>query len=311
MRLLIFVAAGALAWAQQGSLSGPVEGWYFDASERALRPVIGIPGAAYLGPSMITDLDAGSVAPNGKRAVVVRRGTLWLGALEQQWTWTSLGGPLAVSRIAWDRASAAVAIQSADSQTIALWRSIDDQAERSAIAEIPPGEITALAVEAGGKAVLAALPDGIYRLDSEGARQVAAVSGASALVLDPSGDLYAADRGRGEIVRIRHYVEPAGVELVAGGFEELGAMALAAGGRSLLVGSAQKLLTMDLATASVTAERAVPVTPALLEPLGDNGLIALNSRARAGDVLHVLDLRANSGVWFIPAGRLTFPAALF
>lgn len=56
MRRILFLAAGAAALAaQQGSVSGPVAGYVFDAPARALRPVVGIPGAAYIG----TALDAG------------------------------------------------------------------------------------------------------------------------------------------------------------------------------------------------------------------------------------------------------------
>jgi hypothetical protein len=50
MRVLMFAGAIAAALpAQQGRISGPVTGYVFDASARAIRPVLGVPGAAIMG----------------------------------------------------------------------------------------------------------------------------------------------------------------------------------------------------------------------------------------------------------------------
>ncbi|MGA3079142.1 MAG: hypothetical protein ABSG56_36370 [Bryobacteraceae bacterium] len=76
MRLLI--AFGALAisgWAQPSAgVAGPVTGFIFDAQLGAVRPMLGIPGAAYLGNGVAIGLDAASVAPDGSAALAVERG---------------------------------------------------------------------------------------------------------------------------------------------------------------------------------------------------------------------------------------------
>jgi hypothetical protein len=41
----IVLAASGVLTAQQGNLSGPVAGFVFDGSGRAMRPIQGIPGA--------------------------------------------------------------------------------------------------------------------------------------------------------------------------------------------------------------------------------------------------------------------------
>jgi hypothetical protein len=46
---VITVACAPLSWAQTGSLNGPVAGYVYDSAAQALRPVLGIAGAATLG----------------------------------------------------------------------------------------------------------------------------------------------------------------------------------------------------------------------------------------------------------------------
>ena len=60
--ILGLVSAGSVR-AQQGSLSGPVEGYTFDAPTRSVRAVIGFPGAASFGPALRDGLDFASIAP--------------------------------------------------------------------------------------------------------------------------------------------------------------------------------------------------------------------------------------------------------
>jgi hypothetical protein len=65
------IGAGMM-WAQQGSLAGPVTGIVFDRSARALRPVLGIPGASVFGDPMDLGLgvETAWVAPLQNAAVV-------------------------------------------------------------------------------------------------------------------------------------------------------------------------------------------------------------------------------------------------
>src|SRR2546421_2984166 len=51
------------ARAQQTSLSGPIEGFTFDAPTGSFRAVIGLPGSASLGPAILSGFGSGSVAP--------------------------------------------------------------------------------------------------------------------------------------------------------------------------------------------------------------------------------------------------------
>src|SRR5271165_3138115 len=54
--------------------SGPITGYICDTSSRAIRPMIGFPGSAYVGASLVSGIDAASVAPNGSSALVEQKG---------------------------------------------------------------------------------------------------------------------------------------------------------------------------------------------------------------------------------------------
>jgi hypothetical protein len=67
------VSGGCLA-AQQGSLTGPVEAYTFDAPTRSLRAVIGFAGAASFGPALRDNLEFAAVAPRQNYGIGFQRG---------------------------------------------------------------------------------------------------------------------------------------------------------------------------------------------------------------------------------------------
>jgi len=77
MRLITPLLFGILATAvasAQVAVKGPIEGFLFDAPTGALRAVVGVPGSATLGPSMLDGLDFGSVAPRQSYAIIFQAG---------------------------------------------------------------------------------------------------------------------------------------------------------------------------------------------------------------------------------------------
>jgi DNA-binding beta-propeller fold protein YncE len=69
----LVLAAGSVLVAQQGSLAGPVAGFIYDSSGRALRPVQGVPGASLIGGpvNLGLDLSAAYVSPRQDSVLVV------------------------------------------------------------------------------------------------------------------------------------------------------------------------------------------------------------------------------------------------
>jgi hypothetical protein len=60
--------------AQQGPLTGPVEGFTFDLPTGSFRAVIGLPGAASLGPPLLRGFEFGSVAPGKDHGIAFHDG---------------------------------------------------------------------------------------------------------------------------------------------------------------------------------------------------------------------------------------------
>src|SRR5262245_9826140 len=59
-------------------VGGPVSGIVFDQKSHSLRPMIGVPGASYLGSPLLEGLDAAAVSPDGTLALAVSEGRLLL-----------------------------------------------------------------------------------------------------------------------------------------------------------------------------------------------------------------------------------------
>jgi hypothetical protein len=107
------LAACALTLSGQSAFDGPASGYVFDGAARAVRPVVGVPGAAVLGTASGPAWDFLSVAPNGKRALALAGGSLHLiPDLSKPADFAEIGPLQAqVARIAW----------SADSTAAAMW----------------------------------------------------------------------------------------------------------------------------------------------------------------------------------------------
>jgi len=70
--LLLFVSLSSAASGQ--SLSGPIEGFIFDAPTLSLRAVDGLPGSATFGPALVSGVEYGSVAPLKNYAIAFENG---------------------------------------------------------------------------------------------------------------------------------------------------------------------------------------------------------------------------------------------
>src|SRR5260370_12555637 len=72
---LLFALA---APAQDTRLSGPVSGFVFHGPTQSIRPIVGVPGSAYLGTALAQGFDAASVSLLGKFALATLGGKLYL-----------------------------------------------------------------------------------------------------------------------------------------------------------------------------------------------------------------------------------------
>lgn len=281
----------------QGPLTGPNSGLTFDEHTRSIRWIVGVPGAAYLGPAIAEDLDLACVSPDSRIAVAVKDGVLVRARLD-------------AAPVRWevlDKAARAI-VWSADSEAavvlddrVALWRNLGGGApEKVTLAGVEGAEWSSFVVEPGAEAVFAAGQSGVYRLAAAEARLLAATEGAAAIALDGRhGTLFVAERGHGSVIAVRNWSAGPEVSTFTSAVDDPVAVALSRDGSSLLVASAstRRLAQFDVETAAPTQAWQLDFTPARLDPIA-TGLLSLNARATAAEPLQVL---ADGAIWFIPA----------
>jgi hypothetical protein len=70
---LTFLVLSPAIWAQPGAVSGPMTGLVFDAASRAVRPILGVPGASLLGEPVIASggLTEARISPRQDSAVLI------------------------------------------------------------------------------------------------------------------------------------------------------------------------------------------------------------------------------------------------
>ncbi|MEZ5351804.1 MAG: hypothetical protein R2762_04150 [Bryobacteraceae bacterium] len=246
------------------NLAGPNSGFVYDPADKAIRLIVGVPGAAYLGGDLASGLDGASIAPDGARAVASRNGRLVListadGSAVDLGAWE---GELALG--AWSADGTAFA---AKGSALALFRNLDATPEAVALGEFD-GKITALAV-AGRGTLIVATESGLFRL-GEAAELLAPLEGVTALAMNAAGDrLYAASPLRKEIHQIGGLEASAEVAFLLGEAAGLDApSALGVSGNTLYVAdrgshklsavrldSSEMLFSLDLAFDATGMER--------------------------------------------------------
>lgn len=336
--LLLASVLLASAAAQTAAVRGPVSGVVYDGAERAVRPVIGVPGAAYLGPPIAAEIDFAGIAPSGQSAVVLAAGALYFvrGLQGGEPRWRALEQRSSAGLAAWSPDSGTVAVWSAEGGRLRAWRGLTGRVaaashrgtrgsrSRSAGRTGPgtprledfgfvDGSVAALAVDGRGR-VLYAVPGGLYLARSGGpASLIAPLEDPAAIAVAEAG-LFVADRARGEVLEVRGYATSPDIRLFAGpgrGIEDPAGLAVIEGGRTLVIAEARprRLKFYDIETRAQTGELEVPIPPGRLSPLGERFLL-LNQRSAAGETLYVLDSAGAPAVYFIPAGAaVDAPAA--
>jgi hypothetical protein len=286
-------------------LSGPVSGILFDAKAHALRPMLGVPGASYLGGALVSGIDAAAVSPDGVRALAVADGRLLLvtgfgdGAPQ-----TALldGAIAAVDRIAWSPDGAFAAVSSSSGASAQLIRDAARNAATGPAIDVPFA-LSALAVGTDGE-VLAGGDAGVYLLAAGSApRQLAAMDRASALAVRGSS-VYAAAAGSGQVWLIENYATSPAASIFAGGVDSPVGMALAADGKRLFVASSEGRMVrvLDTATHATLRQVELDIAPTQLSAFGGRDVWLLNA-ADGADPLYVATGGDEPAAWFVPAGR--------
>jgi WD40 repeat protein len=344
---LAVLAGSTLSLSGQKTFSGPASGYVFDDVEHSVRPILGVPGAAYLGsqpaaPSQPPQppWDSVSVAPNGKRALGVSGVSICvIPDLSQPTAFTSIGqssGP--ILRIAW----------SGDSTTAAAWSPAAGQLLRiTGLDSTPvvddPIDLTALS---GNLAGWSLSPDGRYVALSSRAAETGSVyisdSGRSPLpigsLIDPGVVAFSVDGASlfvfsGSKHQILMLSVPSGA--IAGSFDaspfdsaggtvtdtgirelpvarRLGLsgvedLAVSADGASLYALGGEKLCGYDVSTGQAPSCSRLEVAPGSFQSM-PGGVFLLNYPRTGNMPIWLLDGKTGQ-TWFVPAGNVTADAS--
>jgi len=310
--LLCICALAALA--EDARLSGPVPGFVFDRSPQSIRPIFGVPGSSYLGPSVADGFDTASVSPLGVSALATQSGKLFFISSLNSSQPDSMPLDSAISQtgvsallFAWSPDGLSAAIYSADSLQAQVLRkldgtpTIDDPIDLSSL----NAPVSALAFD--GKRLLIGAA-GVYLADGQSApKLLAQVANPVALALDSAkGDLYIADQTNNQVWMVRGYADDATPMLFAderaGVSSPVGIRVSSDGLRLLIANSGNKAIdALDLSTRATVGHIDLDFAPGRMEALGSGSLLLLNF-GTADSPLYVLDSGGDLAVYFVPAG---------
>lgn len=292
------------AFAQTPSVSSPQSGLVYDPPSRSLRTMAGFLGAAYLGAARVADLDAASVAPGGRFALIAREETIYLvRSLDrvepEEIPLAGLSAPW--RHVLWNGAEAWIVTSTGLSRVQAL--------DSDPVAEPPielPSPPAALALQDGK--LLLALAEGIYQLTDAGALSLVFSLEQPCALAAASRRIFAASCASPRLVVA---ADPAGApeDLPVPESAEtltLAGAAFSAGGERLFLAdaSASRVLVFDFAAGVWLDSLPVEAPPARLEALAGAAYL-LRTPARRGEPVLILDTAAAPPVvWFVPAGDL-------
>ena len=302
--------------AQPASFHGPIAGFAYARASRSVRPLLGVPGAAWIGPPVLSDVDWASIAPGGRWAVLIKAGgaSFMRGLSDLAPAESPVDGLIdAVDRVVWSRDGSFAILYSSSGGQLQRVKLSDNAAADSPIALSPPGKVTALAVDPAGQQIAVGItgPEsgGLYLFNgAQSSARLSSMAQPAAAAFDGTGSrLYAVD---GETQQILEF------DSGAGGFEfaslsppegpalNPAGLAVSGDGRYLLLADRATPAVRVYETASRSLVNTIPLdfSPRGLEPLSPDPTFLLNGDS-SQEWLLVLDARQSPGVYFVPANR--------
>ncbi len=302
---------------QSAGLGGPLSGFVYAPASRTIRPLVGIPGAAYAGPSIIQEADWASIAPGGAWAFVAksrRAGTFVHGLSTLSPTPVSVDGIIpGVDRVAWSRdGSYALAYASSANQLQRVAFSAGSGSADPPLDLTPWGQAGTLAIDPTGQRIaFGIVGSGVFLFTAgQSPVLVSPVTQPVALAFDDTGlHLYAVDLGQQQIVEF----DSTGAQVLFASLTHPGepvpnpvGLAVSGGGRYLLLADSagRSVLVYEIASQTLVNTILLNFAPTRLEALSSAPSFVLNG-SNPKEWLLILDATQTPAVYFVPATQET------
>lgn len=312
--------------AQEGPIHGPLLGYVFDSSDLRLRPLVGIPGASYVGDALPIGFtpEFVEVSPNHKYAVGVEAGTGAAFVIDLR-SPLPAAEPLPAVSAGADRAflsplGKAAAFYDRDSAHVEIVTGLPDQPELAGQINLATvaGTLTAIAVSDDGKALAIASSEGdrgslFVTAPDETPQLVGPLGRASSLAfLNDAQDLLIADAGRSEIAHVRNWNAGAEWTVLAsrrdGMDQPLAVIASADNATAFAIDASDRRIARLPLSGGPIDFVDCPCTPTALYALAPGSVFRLTAASSAP--IYMLDARPREGalpnqprVLFIPAAN--------
>jgi hypothetical protein len=302
--LAAFMTLVAAAAAQPIGVTPTLTGFLHDNGARALRPIVGIPGSAFIGHAVVNDLDAAWPSPGNDAAIAIRgEETLLITGLRSpeplQHDMRFLAHP---SNVIWNSAGNVAAILAADGKSIQRVMLRRDGVLADPVEPLTYlGSIGEIAISSSGHVALATA-EGIHVLRSGSAPELVVNRPALSLTFYADDRLYASTED--SLLQIHlgsNSIESAATETRIAVLRA----APKANGLFGIDAASRKVFVFNL-DGSVRSELSLDDVPLTLTPLQDNSVFVLNGIEETKPVM-VLKASLDPSFYFVPAEKLNVP----
>ena len=310
-------------WAQTPAWNTPSDGFVYDSPTGSIRSVVGLGGSAYLGPSILSGLDAAFLAPNLRSGLVVRNGSLlWVADLLARDNSQSLDWAFRPQQVSWSSDSSRAVILTPGNRLLWLtgfgslpsreagW--VLKSSGRSGVAAERPHWSLLAADSSAGDVLLAfgtADESELWFASASSPPVMVPWPGRAVAAVFTSGEAaaFVLDAATNQIVRIGNFGATPTVTAILSSEPYLSGavgLALSADGSRLFVpnGAGHTVRVFDSGAGTLLAELPADASPVSLVAVSPTRFM-LNGNAGASQPLYFLDTLQPARVFFIPRGE--------
>jgi hypothetical protein len=295
--------------AQPLDVRAPIVGFLHHTESGAIRPLLGVPGSAVLGPAVLRGVTSASIAPDGRWALIKTDGGARLISLAPSES-SAENIIEAADRVVWTRSGSFAVLYSSSTRQLQRVRLSRTQAFPDSPVSVSWGEVTSLAIDAAGRQIAVGVAElGLYllRVGEAAPTLLPAIGRPGALAFDEDGRLYAVDGASQRILRF----DAAGGAVEFASLTEPGepatdpvGLALSKGGRYLLLADrATRAVRMyETGSGNLASTISLDFAPSRMEPLSSAPSFLLNEPGPK-EWLLILNAADFPSVSFVPRDR--------